>query len=470
MSASESNVEAARRRVVLLARPGAACDQLRRALHEAGAQLVLEADPREVETQALIEAAPQAVLVALDSVIEESLSRLDAVLHDPAITVIFDEAELAAKREGWESQRWVRHLGAKLHGHGDVLPPGREQDDTYPQPGLPATPAQLHASAGFEMHLEEAQGIALELPRGGLESGSPTALPPLDFSEETEAWQPPATSREEMPLHDGFGSSFQEDPPARAMPPPLPPLAFEPAAVGKPELTLAPDSWQSSAVGEEVQVHARFDAESVKPGPPPLPAAASPRLELELESLHPASAGAGAGSFGAVLLFAGIGGPDAVRKVLAELPEDLPRPVLVQLRLDGGRYDNLVKQMERVSLLPVSLAKAGDAALAGHVYVLPNDVAVKVIEGMIHFEEGELAVTSLISLLPAKESAVLLLSGSDPAQVDAALALAAQGGLAAGQSPQGCYDPAAAKALAARGGLVATPTELATHLVEHVFA
>lgn len=467
MSVNESNRDAAPRRVVLLARAGAACDQLRRALHEAGAHLVLEADPREVETHALTEVAPQAVLVALDSVVEESLSRLDDVLHDPAITVIFDEAELAAQREGWEAQRWVRHLSAKLHGHADVLPPGREQDDTYPQPGLPATPAQLHAADGFEMHLEEAQGIALELPRGGLESTSPAPLPPLDFSEETEAWQPPAASREEIPLHDGFGTSFEEDPPTRAVPPPLPPLAFESAAAAKPGLALAPDTWQPAA-GQELPTQARFDTEPVKSGPPPLPAAASPRFELELESLHPAAAAAG--SFGAVLLFAGIGGPDAVRKVLAELPEELPRPVLVQLRLDGGRYDNLVKQMERVSLLPVSLAKAGETALAGHVYVLPNDVAVKVIQGVIHFEEGELAVGSLIAALPPKESVVLLLSGSDPAQVEAALALAAQGGLAAGQSPQGCYDPAAAKALAARGGLVATPTELATHLVEHVFA
>jgi chemosensory pili system protein ChpB (putative protein-glutamate methylesterase) len=153
--------------------------------------------------------------------------------------------------------------------------------------------------------------------------------------------------------------------------------------------------------------------------------------------------------------------------VLADLPPDLSRPVLVQLRLDGGRYDNLVKQMERVSALPVQLAKAGEAAQAAHVYVLPNDVAVNVEEGVVHFGEGALQADNLIASLPPAESAVLLLSGSDPSQVEAALALAAQGGLAAGQSPQGCYDPAASKALAARGGMVATPAELATHLASH---
>jgi chemosensory pili system protein ChpB (putative protein-glutamate methylesterase) len=218
---------------------------------------------------------------------------------------------------------------------------------------------------------------------------------------------------------------------------------------------------------------------SVSSPPPPLPSSApapakTSGLALELESIHAGTAGsiASGASTGAVvrgvaLLFAGIGGPDAVRKVLADLPTDLSRPVLVQLRLDGGRYDNLVKQMERVSTLPVLLAKAGEIAHGAHVYVLPNDVAVNVVEGVIHFGEGALQPETLIASLPAAESAVLLLSGSDPAQVEAAMAMAAQGGFVAGQSPQGCYDPAAAKALAARGGMVATPGELATHLASH---
>ena len=76
----------------------------------------------------------------------------------------------------------------------------------------------------------------------------------------------------------------------------------------------------------------------------------------------------------------------------------------------------------------------------------------------------------LIDSLPPAESVVLLLSGSDPGHVDAALALAGRGGLALGQLPQGCYDPAASKALQAKGGIVATPDELATRLIEHLFA
>ena len=416
------------KRVALLARPGAAREQLRQALHVAGAQVVLEEDPNAIDVRTLADTSPQVVLVALESAVEEALSKLEGVLHDPAITVIFDEAELAARREGWEAQRWARHLAAKLHGHADVLPPGREHDDLHPQPGLPVTPQQLHAGAGIQTHLEEARGIALELPRGGLESGETSTFGGLELSLEPEAWQPPAQPLQEVELHDGFGSSLSEPPP---LPPPLPHEIVAPVAAAAP--------------------------------------AASSGLVLELESLNGAP-GEGPGVRGAVLLCAGIGGPDAVRKVLAELPEDLPRPVLVQVRLDGGRYDNLVKQMERASTLPVQLAKAGEVAQAGRVYVLPNDVSVSLVEGVVHFSEGELLVDGLIASLPPAESVVLLLSGSDPVHVEAALALAGQGGLALGQLPQGCYDPAASRALQAKGGTVAAPDELATRLIEHLFA
>lgn len=400
------------KRVALLARQGPAREQLRLALHEAGGQLVLEDDPNTLDAAMLASASPQVVLVALEAAVEDSLSNFDHVLHDPAVAVIYDEAELAARRDGWEAKRWARHLAAKLNGHADVLPPGGELDDTQPEPGLPPTPAQMHADAAIEPYLEEAQDIASELPRGGLETSEQQAPAKLELSLEDDTWQPPAFAVRDDPLHEGFESQ------AVAEPPELPPVA-------------------SRAGG----------------------------MELALEALHAAPAAAGVP--GAALLFAGIGGPDAVRKVLAELPEDLPRPVLVQLRLDGGRYDNLVKQMERASALPVSLAKAGDPALASHVYVLPNDVAIVIEEGVVHFGEGSLDLDGLIAALPAAESAVLLLSGSDPAQVDAALALAAQGGFVAGQSPQGCYDPAASKALVARGGAVAAPAELAAQLAVH---
>src|SRR5436190_16705061 len=116
------------RRVALLARPGEACERLRAALREAGGEIVLEADPAMIEPSALAQAHAQTVLIALDPAVEDALEKFDDVLSDPSLAVIFDEAELAARRDGWDAARWVRHLAAKLNRHADVLPPGREPD------------------------------------------------------------------------------------------------------------------------------------------------------------------------------------------------------------------------------------------------------------------------------------------------------------------------------------------------------
>ncbi|WP_454829454.1 chemotaxis protein CheB [Pseudoxanthomonas wuyuanensis] len=397
------------KRVALLARAGRAREQLRTALHESGAEIVLEDDPNGIDVQTLGDCAPQVVLIALEPAIEEGLSRLESVLHDPAIAVIFDEAELAARREGWESQRWARHLAAKLHGHHDVLPPGREEEST-PQlePGLPPTPAQLHANAGIGLHLEEAADAASDLPRDGYAFTEVAARPAFGQVVDADQW----------------------------------------LSAGIPQQDGAPAALEMAVVSE----------------PPPLPPAAKTGLTLELMEIEPVAASR---SPGAVMVFAGIGGPDAVRKLLAELPRDFSRPVLIQLRLDGGRYDNLVRQMARVAQMPVLLAEAGNAAEAGNVYVMPAELALVADNGAVGFRAGDTDDgKALIRALPPADSAVLLLSGAEVSLVGPAAELAAQGALVQGQSTDGCYDPAASRALASHGAELAAPAQLARHLID----
>jgi len=407
------------KRVALLARPGEARERLRVALHEAGAEIVLEDDPNALDVEALGNSAPQVVLVALEPAIEDSLERFDSVLHDPAVAVIFDEAELAARRQGWDAQRWARHLAAKLHGHRDVLPPGREEDvGLQLEPGLPVTPAQLHEGDNVSDYLASVAGMALELPSDDFAyTGSFQARETDEQVIDADAWLRSASAPAETPS----APPLPETP--SAVPPPLPPAA--PAASG-------------------------FDLS---------------RLELEpLEGGGLASARVQ----GAVLVFAGIGGPDAVRKLLADLPTGFPKPVMVHLRLDGGRYDNLVRQMERVSHMPVLLAEAGKNADAGHVYVLPGDVVPFVDAGAVGFRPGAV-IHTVIPQLPPTDSAVLLLSGSDTALVDAAAALGNEGALVMGQSQEGCYDPAAPKALAALGADLGSPAQIAQRLTDRWF-
>ena len=161
---------------------------------------------------------------------------------------------------------------------------------------------------------------------------------------------------------------------------------------------------------------------------------------------------------GAVLVMAGIGGPDAVRQLLGALPMEFPRAVLVQQRLEGGRYDKLVAQMQRATSLPVQLAEPGAMALGGTVYILSDAVGIESQGETIRFTSD---VGNVLATLPASDSAVLMFSGSDATLVDAAMKHSWSGALVAGQSPDGCYDPTAPAALVARGADVGQPAELA---------
>ncbi|MNM89966.1 chemotaxis-specific methylesterase [compost metagenome] len=167
---------------------------------------------------------------------------------------------------------------------------------------------------------------------------------------------------------------------------------------------------------------------------------------------------------GAVLLLAGIGGPDAVRRVLAGLPEDFQRPVLVQLRLDGGRYANLVKQMARATVLPVALADPGQPLLAGNVYILPDAIGLELSGAGLSFSAEQ---NDLLSVMPPARSAVMMLSGADVALVPQVLEFAGKGGWVAGQIGEGCYDPAAASQLAVAEMTAGDPEYLVAELAVH---
>ena len=315
----------ARKRVVVLTRPGSARERTGAAIAEAGADVVAVLDPAVATEAEVRDAKPDAVLVILDPATEQALQKFDGVLGDPGLEIMFEDAEVAAKREGWEAARWARHLGAKLYGHGDVLPRAKG-----------ASPASDSNQ------------------RGGNQDAR--------FRQEMEALQRQVAAMPDVP-------------------------------------------------------HARV---------------------------------ADAAKTGAVVIAAGVGGPDAVRQLLGGLPAGFPRPVLLRQRIEGGQYDKLVRQMQRATQLPVALAQPGDPLQAGTVHVLADGIDVQDAPAGLVFAaiDGQ---PSFAALVPG-DSALLLLSGADPALVDRALALSLAGGLALGQSPENCFDPAASNALVARGG------------------
>ena len=429
MSVSETQAAPA---VALLARPGAARERLREALSHADVQLVLEDDPNTLEARVLQEARPQFVVIALEAAIEDALERLEAVLSAPGLTLVFDEAELAARRDGWEAQRWGRHLSAKLHGHQQVLPPGAEEEASLQlEPGHPA-PAPAPQEEALQPHLEQALSWADEVPADTLYSPPAQLHEPIALEQALAALQPVVSEPLQAPALPSLA-----EPVAAA--PPLPPVSFDHTA-----WSLVEDEADASATGPH---HAAVEA--------PLPSFDTGHLSLvDLDAAAPVGARAGS-----LLVLAGIGGPDALRRLLGALPPSLSVPVLVHMRLDGGRYGNLVKQMARVSPLPVQLAEAGQRATPGEVHVLADDIGVQAASDGLHFVSDAQGIA--IAALPADHTALVLLSGADLAHVGPALDLAAAGAWVAGQVGEGCYDPAAATAVVAAGMVAGEPQELA---------
>ncbi|HGM5877968.1 TPA: chemotaxis protein CheB [Stenotrophomonas maltophilia] len=429
MSVSETQAAPA---VALLARPGAARERLREALSHADVQLVLEDDPNTLEARVLQEARPQFVVIALEAAIEDALERLEAVLSAPGLTLVFDEAELAARRDGWEAQRWGRHLSAKLHGHQQVLPPGAEEEPSLQlEPGHPA-PAPAPQEEALQPHLEQALSWADEVPADTLYSPPVQLHEPIALEQALAALQPVVPEPLQAPALPSLAET------ASAVPP-LPPVSFDHTA-----WSLVEDEADASATAPH---HAAVEA--------PLPSFDTGHLSLvDLDAAAPVGARAGS-----LLVLAGIGGPDALRRLLGALPPSLSVPVLVHMRLDGGRYGNLVKQMARVSPLPVQLAEAGQRATPGEVHVLADDIGVQAASDGLHFVSDAQGIA--IAALPADHTALVLLSGADLAHVGPALDLAAAGAWVAGQVGEGCYDPAAATAVVAAGMLAGEPQELA---------
>lgn len=510
------------KRVALLARPGAAGQRLAEVLDEAGVELVLQADPTQLDAATVLAARPDTLLVALDAPTEDALDRLEEALHAPAVDVIYEEAAVVVAREGWDAARWRRHLLAKLQGHGNVLPPTQESAVLSATPEIrdvpvatavvdtpvpPVAPEPPVTSFTISQTFDQVAEPTLDASPAELTLDATPADLTLDATPAEPATAPPAE-----PSHPAFASSvsWTLDPGPGASAPtvvepgaaaaldapeasyptaglalslegaPTVPSVDEPVAPAGSGLAafdfsaFDPVAAEVSDTSPEPTQAERWAAQAFVTEPETPAASAEDRFNSDLASLELRIASMSLVDEtpvrgpeqvrGAVLVQAGIGGPDAVRQLLGSLPTDFARPVLVQQRLDGARHDRLVAQMQRATSLPVKLAEAGQAVERGTVYIVPDTVGVQDSGAGLVFQEG---ANDILAALPAADSALLMLSGSDPSRVDAALNFGWSGGFVVGQNIDGCYDAAAVTDLAARGGAVAKPVEMGPRLVAH---
>lgn len=78
------------------------------------------------------------------------------------------------------------------------------------------------------------------------------------------------------------------------------------------------------------------------------------------------------GSFAVIVIAVSTGGPDALAEIVGRFPADLPVPVLVVQHMPPDFTRLLAERLDRHSPVSVVEASAGEAVLAGRVYIAPG--------------------------------------------------------------------------------------------------
>jgi chemosensory pili system protein ChpB (putative protein-glutamate methylesterase) len=76
------------------------------------------------------------------------------------------------------------------------------------------------------------------------------------------------------------------------------------------------------------------------------------------------------------------------------------------------------------------------------------------------------ALDALLREMPARDSVLVVLSGADTVLIHAAAAFRGDGGTAFAQSPDSCFDAAAAQAVAAQGAATLAPAQIAEKVAQ----
>ena len=195
----------------------------------------------------------------------------------------------------------------------------------------------------------------------------------------------------------------------------------------------------------------------------------SPAALVEVETTEP----------GVVVLGASTGGPVALRQLLAALPADFPRPIVVVQHIPDSFTPVLARQLNRNTPLSVQAAEDGAPLRPGEVLVAPGDVHLKFVDGRVHYDDGPAVLGHRPAIDVTMHSAArtfghracgVLLTGMGTDGVEGLLAIRRAGGdtLAQDESssivwgmPQRAYEEGSVD-------LLASPEGIARHLIANL--
>jgi chemotaxis response regulator CheB len=139
--------------IALLYQVPALNSHLKDALTELGARVVYDSTAEAFDRGALSKSGAEVVVVNLDPEVGDEFEHLDDLLSDEHLRVVFNDAEVSSRLEGWEQARWARHLAAKILGVEDTNPPRPAGAEAIPVRvkaaapeyiGAPETPDAFH--------------------------------------------------------------------------------------------------------------------------------------------------------------------------------------------------------------------------------------------------------------------------------------------------------------------------------------
>jgi chemotaxis response regulator CheB len=225
------------------------------------------------------------------------------------------------------------------------------------------------------------------------------------------------------------------------------------------ELAAWADRLANDLVGDDVSTNDADEGDPEADDAPPVPEVHTfAGLKLSLVDEHSAPTVSGL-----VVVLAGMGGPDAVRRLLAGIANQPPVPILLKQALPNDRFDRLAEQLAKSSPSPVYLAEEGAFVEPGKVAVLPNNLGVVADGRGMRFASG-IGIQALLRDLPARRSAIVVLSGADVDLVPDVLALGQAGAILMAHRGETCFDAAAAELVIASGAFAGDPEHLAQQL------
>jgi len=405
----------------------------------------------------LSEWVPSTPSLAAEPVPEQAAAVEPVMEDEPALDLDLGDLELALGRTDAEmpsAQAAVEEQPQDL----DFDPGNLDIDlSALPEEGspLPSLPESHELAASDEPLLADMELATEPVNFSSFTDEETPMSDQMDDDVAALAAQLDAYEAQDRPAHEepvGFGES----------PPPLPDeLAIPDAAPAPYQATESSfGSLELMPMDQEASVEAEAE-----PVAPLAPLGASSRQTDRMSLAAAESTGNNDTASGGLLVLAGLGGPDAVRQLLSALPPTLRVPVLLYQHLDTGKHDRLVGQLAKASQLPLDLAVEGKLAFPGRVAVLQPGMGVRHSEANFHFTRAE-DLAQVVSALPAGDSAVMLLSGADPAVMPAVLALQAAGAMVLAQDPSSCFDAVSAQMAIDAGAAMATPAGLAQLVIE----